>query len=78
MKIAIKESETYASIVAITGKFHFIAPFEFREVNLIDVEKEILNILLLKKLLRQKASQLKYLTLILVSFLGVRFEVGWG
>ena len=77
MKIGIKESETYTSIVAITEKF-FQFPFEFREVNLMDVEKEILNTLLLKKLLGQKASQIKYLTLISVSFLGVRFEVGWG
>ena len=77
VKLGIKESETYTSIVAITEKF-FQFPFEFREVNLMDVEKEILNTLLLKKLLGQKASQIKYLTLISVSFLGVRFEVGWG
>ena len=64
--------------MAITEKFHFIPPFEFREVNLMDAEKEILNTLLLKKLLGQKASQFKYLTLILISFLGVHFEVGWG
>ena len=53
--------KTYASIVSITEQFRFTACFEFKEVNLMDAEEEMLNTLLLKKLLRQKASQFKYL-----------------
>ena len=59
--------KTYASIVTITEQFRFIACFEFKEVNLMDAEEEILNTLLLKKLLRQKVSQFKYLRKHLIS-----------
>ena len=44
MKIAIKNYENHPSIVAITEKFDFTVRFEFEEVNLKDIEKEILNL----------------------------------
>ena len=44
LEIGIKKYENHSSIVAITEKFNLNARFEFREVNLKDVEKEILNI----------------------------------
>ena len=60
MKIPIKKYENHPSIIAITEKFNFTMRFEFEEVNLKDIEKEILTSIL-RKLLRQIASQLKYL-----------------
>ena len=44
LETGIKKYENHSSIVAITEKFNLNARFEFREVNLKDVEKEILNI----------------------------------
>ena len=44
MEIAIKKYENHPSITAITEKFNFIERFEFEEVNLKDIEKEILNL----------------------------------
>ena len=43
MEIDIKTDENHASIVAITEKFNFTVRFQFEEVNLKDIEKEILN-----------------------------------
>ena len=44
MKIPIKKYENHPSIIAITEKFNFTMHFEFEEMNLKDVEKEILNL----------------------------------
>ena len=44
VEIAIKKYENHPSIVAITEKLNFTVRFEFEEVNLRDVEKEILNL----------------------------------
>ena len=44
MEIATKKYENHPSIVAITKKFNFTVRFEFEEVNLKDIEKEILNL----------------------------------
>ena len=44
VEIAIKKYEIHPSIVAITEKFNFTVRFEFEEVNLKDIEKEILNL----------------------------------
>ena len=46
--------------IAITEKSNFTVHFEFEEVNLKHIEKQILTSIL-RKLLRQIASQLKYL-----------------
>ena len=43
VEIAIKKYQNHPSIIAITEKFNFTVPFEFEEVNLKDIEKEILN-----------------------------------
>ena len=42
--IAIKKYENHPSIFAITEKFNFTVRFEFEEVNIKDIEKEILNL----------------------------------
>ena len=44
MEIAIKKYENHPSIVFIIDKFSFTLRFEFEEVNLKDIEKEILNL----------------------------------
>ena len=44
VEIAIKKYKNHPSIVAITEKFNFTVPFEFEEVNLKHIEKEILNL----------------------------------
>ena len=44
VEIAIKKYENYPSIIAITEKFNLTMRFEFEEVNLEDIEKEILNL----------------------------------
>ena len=44
VEIAIKKYENHPSIIAITEKVDFTARFEFEEVNLKDIEKEILNL----------------------------------
>ena len=44
MEIAIKKYENHPSIVAVAEKFNFTVRFEFEEVNLKDIEKEILNL----------------------------------
>ena len=43
VEIAIKKYENHTSINVITEKFNFTVRFEFEEVNLKDIEKEILN-----------------------------------
>ena len=43
VEIAIKKYENHPSIIVITEKFNFTVRFEFEEVNLKDIEKEILN-----------------------------------
>ena len=43
-RITLIENENHLTIVAIIKKFSIIAPFELREVNVRDVQKEILNI----------------------------------
>ena len=45
MEIAIKKYENYPSIIAVTEKSNFIVHFEFEEVNLKDIEKEVLNLI---------------------------------
>ena len=44
VEIAIKKYENHPSIAAITDTFNFTVSFEFEEVNLKDIEKEILNL----------------------------------
>ena len=44
VEIAIKKYENHPSIVAVAEKFNFTVRFEFEEVNLKDIEKEILNL----------------------------------
>ena len=44
VETVIKKYENHPSIVAITEKFNFTVRFEFSEVNLKDIEKEILNL----------------------------------
>ena len=44
VEITIKKYENHSSIIAITGKFNFTVRFEFEEVNLKNIEKEILNL----------------------------------
>ena len=44
VEIAIKKYKNHPCIVAITEKFNFTVRFEFEEVNLKDIEKEILNL----------------------------------
>ena len=44
VEIAIKKYENHPSIIAITEKSNFTVHFEFEEVNLTDIEKEILNL----------------------------------
>ena len=44
VETVIKKYENHPSIVAITEKFNFTVRFEFEEVNLKDIEKEILNL----------------------------------
>ena len=44
VETAIKKYENHPSIAAITEKFNFTVSFEFEEVNLKDIEKEILNL----------------------------------
>ena len=44
VEIAIKKYKNLPSTVAITEKFNFTVRFEFEEVNLKDIEKEILNL----------------------------------
>ena len=44
VEIAIKKYENRSSIVVITEKFNFTLRFEFEEVNLKHIEKEILNL----------------------------------
>ena len=44
VEIAIKKYENYPSIIAITEKFNLTMRFEFEDVNLEDIEKEILNL----------------------------------
>ena len=44
VEIAIKKYENHPSNVVITEKFNFTVCFEFEEVNLKDIEKEILNL----------------------------------
>ena len=44
VEIAIKKYENRPSIVVITEKFNFTVRFEFEEVNLKHIEKEILNL----------------------------------
>ena len=44
VEIAIQKYENYPSIVAIAEKFNFTVCFEFEEVNLKDIEKEILSL----------------------------------
>ena len=60
VEIAIRKYENHPSIVAITEKFNFTVHFEFEEVKLKNIEKEILN-LNTKKALRQITSRLNYL-----------------
>ena len=43
VEIAIKKYENHPSIIVITEKFNFTVRFEFEEVNLKDIEKQILN-----------------------------------
>ena len=44
VEIAIRKYENHSSIVAITEKFNFTVHFEFEEVKLKNIEKEILNL----------------------------------
>ena len=44
VEIAIKKYENHSSMITITEKFNFTVRFEFEEVNLKDIEKEILNL----------------------------------
>ena len=44
VEVAIKKYENHLSIIAITEKFSFTVRFEFEEVNLKDIEKEILDL----------------------------------
>ena len=44
VEVAIKKYENHLSIIAITEKFNFTVRFEYEEVNLKDIEKEILNL----------------------------------
>ena len=44
MEIAIRKYGNHPSIIAITKKCNFTVRFEFEEVNLKDIEKEILNL----------------------------------
>ena len=43
MEIAIKKYENHPSIIAITEKSNFTVRFDYEEVNLKVIEKEILN-----------------------------------
>ena len=43
VEIPIKKYENHPSVIAITENFNFTMRFEFEEVNLKDIEKEILN-----------------------------------
>ena len=44
VEIAIKKYENHPSIIVITEKFNFTVRFEFEEVDLKDIEKEIFNL----------------------------------
>ena len=44
VEIAIKKYENHPSIIAITEKSNFTVHFEFEEVNLKHIEKQILNL----------------------------------
>ena len=49
MEIAIKKYENHPSIIAITEKFNFTVRFEYEEMNLEDIKKEILNLNIKKR-----------------------------
>ena len=44
VEIAVKKYENHPSIIAITEKSNFTVHFEFEEVNLKHIEKQILNL----------------------------------
>ena len=66
VEIPIKKYENHPSVIAITENFNFTMRFEFEEVNLKDIEKEILN-LNIKKDVASKSLRLKYLKKRLIS-----------